>query len=101
MSDDYETPQFSVDELRVHDKEYVNPLPRRTNHHVNGFAVQGRRDMLHHYDALRAALEGLLDAVADTMRSHEKELECCSVTRVRMIEARTALALSRDAGGGR
>lgn len=41
---------------------------------------------------LAAALEGLLDAVADTMRSHQKELECCSVTRVRMIEARAALA---------
>ena len=40
---------------------------------------------------LRVALANLLDAVADTMRSHEKELECCSVTRVRMIEARALL----------
>jgi hypothetical protein len=44
------------------------------------------------HEQLVEALTNLLDAVADTMRSHEKELECCSVTRVRMIEARAALA---------
>jgi hypothetical protein len=48
------TPTWEVHAIREHDAEYVNPLPRITHHSVNGFAVQGRRDMLHHYDQLLA-----------------------------------------------
>lgn len=69
--DVYETPCYSVEEIREHDVEYINPLPRRTSHGVNGFAVQGRRDMLHHFAALQAENEALRERLLDALEYFE------------------------------
>jgi hypothetical protein len=58
--------KYDVEQIRQHDSEYIDPLPERTNHHVNGMAVQGRRDMIRHFDSLlshnKTLRETLLDA---------------------------------------
>lgn len=72
-SDYNKTPTYTVDEIRSHDSEYINPLPRRTNHHVDGLAVQGRRDMLHYHAShllalakAREAFQTIYDAFGNT-----------------------------------
>jgi hypothetical protein len=45
---------------------------------------------------LRDALFKLVDAIEDTMRSHEAELACCCATRSYCKEARELLAALKD-----
>jgi hypothetical protein len=76
MSDEYETPAYTVDEIRTHDSEYINPLPKRTSFHVNSFAVQGRRDMLHHFATLTEQNERLREAFRFLLDRYTQLVNC-------------------------